>query len=88
MDLKNLSWLERIRKGKWEIIDFFFSDKFEPYLLLFRKVLHSTYIHVAVMVLVLLDSLLVTAEVIIDAENKNENEDAKVKLVFLNKIFF
>jgi hypothetical protein len=40
------------------------------------------------MVLVLLDSLLVTAEVIIDAENKNENEDAKVKLVFLNKIFF
>ena len=43
-----------------------------------RKVLHSTYIHVAVMVLVLLDSLLVTAEVIIDAENKTENESAKI----------
>jgi hypothetical protein len=30
------------------------------------------------MVLVLLDSLLVTAEVIIDAENKTENESAKI----------
>jgi hypothetical protein len=39
------------------------------------------------MVLVLLDSLLVTAEVIIDAENKDENKDAKVKIIIFNEIF-
>lgn len=38
-----------------------------------RRVLHSNYMHLAIIILVLLDSFCVTIELIIDLENKSNN---------------
>ena len=59
-----------------------------------RKCLNSTYLHIAVIVLVLLDSLFVTIELTIDAEAKTENENgekneaAKVNSTLLYLMYF